>query len=71
LEERRKRFCGYIFLGLQGSEWLLATVEEALKEPVKKDFVKSFREDVNVLEVSGGGNKVGRYLEVAYFADGG
>jgi hypothetical protein len=70
LEERRKGFCGYIFLGLQGSEWLLATVE-ALKEPVKKDFVKSFREDVNVLKVSVGGNKAGRYLEVVYFVEGG
>jgi hypothetical protein len=71
LEERRKGFCEYIFLGLQGSEWLLATVEEVLKEPVKKDFVKSFWEDVNVLKLNGGGNKAGRYLEVASFAEGG
>jgi hypothetical protein len=73
LEERRKGFSGFIFLGLQCSAWLLATVEEALKEPVKKDFVKSYREDVKALMVrgGGGGNKVGRYLEVAVFAEGG
>jgi len=71
LEERRKGFCGYIFLGLQGSEWLLATVEEALKEPVKKDFVKTFQEDVNVLKVGRGGNKASCYLEVASFVEGG
>jgi hypothetical protein len=70
LEERRKGFCGYIFLGLQCFE-LLTTVEEALKEPVKKDFVKSYCEDVKALIVSGGGNKAGRYLEVAPDAEGG
>jgi hypothetical protein len=70
LEERRKGFCGYIFLGLQGSKWLMATVDEALKEPVKKDFVKSFREDAKVSRVSGGGNKASRYLEVVAFAEG-
>jgi len=39
LEERRKGFSGFIFLSLQCSAWLLAIVEEALKELVKKDFV--------------------------------
>jgi hypothetical protein len=29
----------------------MATVEEALKAPVKKDFVKYFREDVQALMV--------------------
>jgi len=71
LEERRKGFCGYIFLGLQCSELLLTTAEEALKEPMKKDFVKSYREDVKALIVSGGGNKAGRYLEVVAYAEGG
>jgi hypothetical protein len=71
LEERRKGFSGVIFLGLQCSAWLLATVEEALKKPVKKDFVKSYREDVKALMVHGGGNKADRYLEVAAFAEGG
>jgi hypothetical protein len=50
---------------------LLAIVEEALKEPVKKDFVKSYRKDVKTLMVHRGGNKAGRYPEVATYADGG
>jgi hypothetical protein len=50
LEERRKGLCGFIFLGLQGSTWLLATTEEALKVSAK-DFVKYFRDDVRVLMV--------------------
>jgi hypothetical protein len=48
----------------------LTTAEEARKEPVK-DFVKFYREDVKALMVSGGGNKAGRYLEVAAYAEGG
>jgi hypothetical protein len=71
LEDKGKGFSGFIFLGLQCSAWLLATVEEALKEPVKNDFVKSFREDVKALMVCGGGNKAARYLEVAIFVEGG
>jgi len=70
LEERRKGFYGFIFLGLQGSAWLLASVEEALKVSTK-EFVKYFREDVKVLMVRGGENKSGRYLEVEVFAEGG
>ncbi len=50
MEKRRKGFCRFIFLGLQGSTWLLATTEEALKVSAK-DFVKYFREDVRVLMV--------------------
>jgi hypothetical protein len=37
----------------------------------KEDFIKSYREDEKVLMVRGGSNKVGRYLEVAVYADGG
>jgi hypothetical protein len=70
LEERRKGFCGFIFLGLQCSIWLLATIKEALKEPVKKDFVTSYREDVKALMIRGGGNKAGRYLEVVAYVEG-
>jgi hypothetical protein len=33
----------------------MAMVEEALKAPVKKDFVSSYREDVKVLMVCGSG----------------
>jgi hypothetical protein len=54
LEERRKGFCGYLFLGFQCFEWLLAMVEETLKAPM----------------VCGGGNKGGRYLEVADYVEG-
>jgi hypothetical protein len=50
LEERRKWFCGFIFLGFQASFWLLTTIEEALKVSAK-DFVKYFWEDVKVLMV--------------------
>jgi len=70
LEERRKGFCGFIFLSLQGSVWLMTTVEEALKAP-EKDFVKYFQEDVKALMVRGGDNKVSRYLEVVAYAEGG
>jgi len=70
LEERRKGFYGFIFLGLQGSAWWLASVEEALKVSAK-EFVKYFREDVKVLMVRGDENKSGRYLEVEVFTEGG
>jgi uridylate kinase len=43
----------------------------ALKKPVEKDFVKSYRKDVKVLMVHGGGNKAGRYIDVAAFSEGG
>jgi len=70
-EERRKGFVGNIFLGIHCSIWSKDTVEEAMKDPGKKYFVKSFREDAKVLMVRGGGNKVGRYLEVGAFAEEG
>jgi hypothetical protein len=70
LEERRKGFCRFLFLGFQASAWLLATIEEALNASVR-DLVKYFREDVKVLMVRGGENKSGRYLEVVVFAEGG
>jgi hypothetical protein len=49
----------------------LATVEEALNESVKEDFVKSYHENVKALMVRGGGNKAVCYLEVAVFVEGG
>jgi hypothetical protein len=70
LEERRKGFCGFIFLGLQGAAWLMATIEEALTAPVKKDFVKYFQEDVKAL-IRGGDNNARRYLKVVAYAEGG
>jgi hypothetical protein len=66
LEQRRKDFVGVLC-----SVWLADMVEELLKSLGKEDFIKSYREDEKVLMVRGGSNKVGRYLEVAVYADGG
>lgn len=49
----------------------MAMVGEALKAPMKKDFVTSFREDMKALMIHEGGNKASRYLEVATYAEGG
>ncbi len=47
------------------------TVEEVQKSLGKEDFIKSYREDEKLLMVHGGGNKAGRYLEVAIYAKSG
>jgi hypothetical protein len=71
LEERRKGFCGFIFfLGIQGSAWLMAIVEETLKA-LGKDFIKYFREDEKALMLRGGGNKADCFLEVVAYIVGG
>jgi hypothetical protein len=69
LEERRKEFCGYIFVSINGSSWLVDTVEEVCK--VKEDIAKSFCEGDKAMMVHGGANKAGRFLEVAVFTEGG
>jgi hypothetical protein len=69
LEERRKKFVGYIFVSPQCSSWLIDTVEAACM--VKENIAKSFREGDKALMVHGGDNKAGRFLEVAVFAEGG
>jgi len=69
--KREKGFCGFISLGLQCSAWLLATIKEAPKEPMKKDFVMYYHEEMKALMVHGGGNKAGRYIDVAAFSEGG
>jgi hypothetical protein len=69
LEERRKKFVGYIFVSPQCSSWLIGTVEAACL--VKENVAKSFREGDKALMVHGGDNKAGRFLEVAMFAEGG
>jgi hypothetical protein len=69
LEERRKKFVGYVFVSPQSSSWLIDTVEEACL--VKENIAKSFREGDKALMVHGGDNKSGRFLEVAVFAEGG
>ena len=69
LEEKRKKFVGYIFVSSQCSSWLVDTVEAACQ--VKEDITKSFHEGEKALMVHGGANKAGRFLEVAVFAEGG
>ena len=69
LEERRKKFVGYIFVSSQCSSWFVDTVEAACQ--VKEDIAKSFSEGDKALMVHGGANKTGRFLEVAVFAEGG
>jgi predicted Ser/Thr protein kinase len=70
LEERRKGFIGVIFVGYQGFAWLVDRVDEAIKSPVKEDFVESYCKEVKVLMIHGGGKKAGRFLEVAVYAEG-
>jgi hypothetical protein len=69
LEERRKKFVGYIFVSTQCSSWLVDTVKVACQ--VKEDLAKSFREGDKPLMVHGDANKAGRFLEVVVFAKGG
>jgi hypothetical protein len=69
LEERRKKFVGFIIVSSQCSSWLVDTVEAASQ--VKEDIAKSYREGDKALMVHGGANKAGRFLEVAVFAEGG
>ena len=69
LEERRKDFVGYIFASIQCSSWLVETMKAASK--VKDDIAKSYREGDKVLMAHGGVNKVGRFLEVSAYAEGG
>ena len=71
LEEKRKGFGGYISVGIQCSDWLADTMEEALVSRGKEDFAKSFRDEVRVLKVRKGSNKSECYLEVAVFVEGG
>jgi hypothetical protein len=69
LEERRKKFVGFIFASFPCATWLKDTVEAATQ--VKEDISKSYREGDKVLMVHGGSNKAGRYLEVSVYTEGG
>jgi hypothetical protein len=71
LEERRKGFVGIIYASVQCSEWLVETVESAIQAQVKEEIAKTFREGDKAMMVHGGGNKAGRFLEVAVLAVGG
>jgi hypothetical protein len=69
--EKRKAFPGVVLLGSRCTAWLLLMVEEVLRNPGVDDFVKSFREGSKVTIVQRGGNRFGRFLEVAGYAVGG
>jgi hypothetical protein len=65
LEEKRKRFSGFILLGGKGSVWLVDMVEEALGVPKKGEFARSFSDEVRVLKIRMGSNRAGYFLEAA------
>ena len=69
LEERRKQILGFIFASSPFASWLVDTVEAACL--VKEDITKSFCEGNKVCMVHGGASKVGRFLEVSVYAEGG
>ena len=69
LEERRKKFVGYIFVSPHCSSWLIDTVEAACL--VKENISNSCHEGDKALMVHWGYNKAGTFLEVAVFAEGG
>jgi hypothetical protein len=52
LEERRKKFVGYIFVSTQCSAWLVDTVEAVCQ--MKEDIAKSFYEGDKALMVHEG-----------------
>jgi hypothetical protein len=45
VEERRKGFSGSVCLGSLSVAWLIAKVEEVIRNPGDEEFVKSFREE--------------------------
>jgi hypothetical protein len=65
LEERRKGFAGAVSLGPRCVAWLIVTIEEVLRSTVVEEFVRSTREASNEVTVKRGGNRAGRFLEVA------
>jgi hypothetical protein len=71
LEEISKGFAGVVSLGLQFAVWVVATMELALLNTGLKDFVKSFQEDQQVLIVRRGENRVGCFLKLEVYAEGG
>jgi hypothetical protein len=71
LEEKRKGYVGAILVSPPASNWLVDSLEEACLIPVKVDFAKSYREEGKALMVHRGGNKVGRFLQVGIYVEGG
>jgi hypothetical protein len=70
LEEKRKGFRGFIFLGIKCSEWLVVAMEEAIETQRKEVFARSFRDEVRVVKIRMGSNKAGYFLETAVFVEG-
>jgi hypothetical protein len=70
LEEKRKSFRGFIFLGIKCSEWLVVAMEEAIETQRKEVFARSFRDEVRVVKIRMGNNKAGYFLETAVFVEG-
>jgi hypothetical protein len=70
LEEKRKSFRGFIFLGIKCSEWLVVAMEEAIETQRKEVFARSFRDEVRVVKIRMGSNKAGYFLETAVFVEG-
>jgi hypothetical protein len=57
LEEKRKRFGGFILLGGKGSVWLADKVEEAIGDPKKGEFASSFSDEERVLKLRMGSDR--------------
>ena len=70
LEEKRKGFGGFIFLGTKCSGWLADVVEKAIEAQRKDGFARLFQDEVWVLKVRIGSNKAGCFLEAAVFVEG-
>jgi len=68
--EKQKAFAMVVLLGSRCTVWLLLMVEEVLRNLGVDDFVKSFREGSKVTIMWRGGNRFGRFLEVAIYAVG-
>jgi hypothetical protein len=71
VEERRRGFSGAVCLGSMCIVWLVSKMERVLRNTGDEDFVDSFREGSKAVIVRRGGNKAGRFLEVAVYAEGG
>lgn len=71
LLEERRGFSGVMFMGTQGTAWLVSTVEDLLQFLDAKEFVKSSGEGPKVLIIRRGGNSSSRFLEVMVYAMGG
>ena len=65
--ERRGRFFGSLWLGLDGLKWLLAEWAFLRLSPELKGFFRFFRTGYNILELSCLQNHYGRFVELAEY----